>query len=100
MEDLTIDGWAVWMIVTFGGGWIYWMIVLTKMANKANNDNAINERTNLAIQKDIQDLNTKIDETKKDFHESLKGMSTKLDIIFGEFQFMKGLASQQANKPV
>lgn len=98
MQDLAIPGWAVFMIVTFGGGWLWWMIVLTKMANQAINDNQLFRQENHRIQQDINTLNDKMDESKKDFHDSLQKLTGKLDLLFGEFQFMKGLITSQPVK--
>lgn len=100
MQDLTIPGWAVFMIVTFGGGWLWWMVILTKMANQAKTDNELSVQKDAEILSDINNLNTKLDETKRDFHESLRSVTEKLDKLFGEFQFMRGLiSSQQGSKP-
>lgn len=99
MQDLTIPGWAVWMLVTFGGGWLWWMIQLTRMANRAKTDNELSVQKDAEILSDISNLNTKLDDTKKDLHESMRSLTEKLDKLFGEFQFMRGLiSSQQGSK--
>lgn len=89
----------MFLIVTFGGGWIWWMIVLTKMAMQAKTDNKLAEQKDTEILADISHLNTKLDDTKRDFHEAMKTVMDKLDKLSGEFQFMRGLiTSREGNK--
>lgn len=99
MQDLIVPGWAMFLIVTFGGGWIWWMIVLTKMAIQSKTDNELATQKDAEILSDISHLNIKLDDTKRDFHEAMKSVMDKLDKLSGEFQFMRGLiTSQRGNK--
>lgn len=111
--EITIPAWAVWMIVTFGGGWVLWMVFLTKMAFQSKEDSRVSTANDITIMKEISNLDDKLDETKKelnakmddskkDFHDSLNRLANRIDTLFGsELSFMKGLAaSQQGNRPV
>lgn len=98
MQDLIIPGWALWIIVTFGGGWLYWMVLLTKMATKALKDNELSTHKDAEILKDIVTLDEKVNDIKKDFHDALKGINDKLSSLISDFQFMKGLIASQSGK--
>lgn len=96
MEELVIPGWFIWILCTFGAGWIWWMVLLTKMATKALEDNRLYNHENQRIIKDISALNDKVEESKRDFHDSLKELTSKIEMLFREFQFIKGLMGKNA----
>lgn len=98
MESIEIPGWFLVLVSVFGSGWVYWMVQLTKMVNQAKEDNAIANKQDIQILQDITNLNTKLDESKKDFHSSLSQVNDKLNTLVGDFQFMKGMLAQSAPK--
>lgn len=108
--EVTIPYWFIWvfaMLIPVMGGWL---IFLTKMAFQAKEDQRIGTANDVAIMKELSDLehkmdetkkelNTKMDEGKKDFHDSLNRLGDRIDKLFGaELSFMKSLMT--GNKPL
>lgn len=86
------------LIVTFGGGWLWWMVQLTRMANQAVANDKLSDLRDLQISKDIDEIKTKLNSTHTDFHEQLRDVTQKLNMLIGEFQFMRGSMSSQQTK--
>lgn len=84
------------------------MVFLTKMAFQSKEDSRVSTANDITIMKEISNLDDKLDETKRelnakmddskrDFHDSLKGLANRIDALFGsELAFMKGLAASQS----
>lgn len=85
-----------------------WMVFLTKMAFQSKEDSRVSTANDITIMKEIsgiedkldetkRELNAKMDESKRDFHESLNRLGDRIDKLFGaELSFMKSLATNQA----
>lgn len=93
MDSIEIPGWFLVLVSIFGSGWLMWMIYLTKMVNQAKEDNAVANKQDIQILQDITNLNLKLDESKKDFHTSISSVNDKLTTLMGDFQYMKGMLS-------
>lgn len=101
--DITIPYWAVWMMVTFGGGFIAWMVLLTKMAFENKSDARSSNEKDIVILAKINDVEKKIDENKNDLNTKLDKIEARIERLFGaEFAFMKQnfVLGQSGNKPV
>lgn len=101
--DITIPYWAVWMMVTFGGGFVAWMVLLTKMAFENKSDARSSNEKDIVILAKINDVEKKIDENKNDLNTKLDKIEARIERLFGaEFAFMKQnfVVSQSGNKPV
>lgn len=101
--DITIPYWAVWMMVTFGGGFVAWMVLLTKMAFENKSDARSSSEKDVVILAKINDVEKKIDENKNDLNTKLDKIEERIERLFGaEFAFMKQnfAVSQSGNKPV
>lgn len=108
--EIVIPSWAVWVIGTFGGGFIVWMVFLTKMAFQSKEDATANKLQDIHIMDKIAQLDSKMDDTKNDINhrldkleheliESVKEIRRSIDSLFGsEMSIMRNLLHQQ-NKP-
>jgi len=101
--DITIPYWAVWLMVTFGGGFLAWMVVLTKMAFESKSDTHSATEKDTVILSKIADVEKKIDDNRNDLNTKLDKLDARIERLFGaEFAFMKQnlLIGQQGNRPV
>lgn len=101
--DITIPYWAIWLMITFGGGWVGWMIFLTKMAFESKSDARSASEKDLVILSKIEDVEKKIDDNKNDLNLKLDKIESRIERLFGaEFAFIKQnlILGQSGSKPV
>lgn len=101
--EITIPHWAIWMIGTFGGGWLVWMIFLTRMAFESKSDARSATEKDAVILGKIEDVEKKIDDNRQDLNSKLDKIEARIERLFGaEFAFMKQnlVSSQQGNRSV
>jgi ribosomal protein S15P/S13E len=101
--EITIPHYVLWLIGTFGGGWLAWMIILTRMAFESKSDARSASEKDAVILSKITDVDKKIDDNKHDLNSKLDKIEARIERLFGaEFAFMKQnlVASQQGNRSV
>lgn len=102
--EITIPSWAIWIMGTFGGGWVVWMVFLTKMAFESKAETLRASDKDAVILNKISEVEKKIDENKSDLNTKLDKIEAKIERLFGtEFAFMKQslmLSQSQGSKSV
>lgn len=75
-QEITIPDWvfALEKIIV-----LIWMVYLTIMTFKNQAANLVASEKDIAISHDINRLENKLDETKKDFHDSLEKLDNKVE---------------------
>jgi hypothetical protein len=94
--EITIPSWAVWMIGTFGGGFLGWLITLTLMAFRSREEIRLSSAKDIEILSNISRLEEKVDQNKNDLNVRLEKIDDKMDKLFN-FILLRG-ASQNPSQ--
>lgn len=99
--EITIPSWAVWMIGTFGGGFLGWLITLTLMAFRSREEARLSSAKDIEILSNISRLEEKVDQNKNDLNDRLEKIDLKMDRLFNFF-LMRGTGQNpsQGSLPV
>lgn len=91
MADITIPGWAVYIIPIL----ITWMCLLTKWTFKNKESIAINSATDQKVSDELTKIYKAIDDNQKSFTHSIDKLETKIDnFLAHEMSFLKSFISK------
>lgn len=79
MEDLTIPGWALYLII----GMIAWLLFLTRETYANSKSIAINTANDKKVADDLEKIYKAIDDTKESFNKRMDRVDSKLDEFLG-----------------
>jgi hypothetical protein len=69
---------VLWLLGTFGSGFVAWLIWLTVQTFKNREDIKVNITNDTHIKTELDKIYVKIDEVKKEFHDSIDRMEGRL----------------------
>lgn len=76
----------MWLLATFGGGFLAWLVWLTIQTFKNREDIRVSITSDKFIVEELDKIYAKIDEVKSEFKESIRGME---DRLIREITFMR-----------
>jgi len=99
--EVTIPYYAIWILGTFGGGFLGWLITLTLMAFRSREESRLSNAKDLEILNNIDRLERKLNDSNDSLNDRLDGLDTKIDKLMDFLVFRGGLTlPQSGNKPV
>lgn len=93
MNDVTIPGWVIWVLI---GSILPWLIWLTKDSYKNKQDIAVNTANDLKHAEDLEKVYRTIQQSEGRLKESFKRLEERVDtLIANEMTILKEIVSKK-----